>query len=70
MTGVRALARTVPCPFCPARKGRRCTPLSRNRLGVRDTRDPVTRMHTSRLRRAQLTRAATTRHSTDWETTP
>ncbi|MEV6907595.1 hypothetical protein [Amycolatopsis sp. NPDC051071] len=47
------LARSVPCPFCKARAWAVCGPLSRNRAGVREMRDPVHRMHPSRLRHAQ-----------------
>ncbi|MGY6652837.1 hypothetical protein ACXIZN_11765 [Amycolatopsis sp. TRM77291] len=47
------LARSVACPFCKARAWAVCGPLSRNRAGVREMRDPVHRMHPSRLRRAQ-----------------
>lgn len=47
------LARSVACPFCKARAWAVCGPLSRNRAGVREIRDPAHRMHPSRLRHAQ-----------------
>ncbi|WP_410648181.1 hypothetical protein [Amycolatopsis sp. cmx-4-54] len=47
------LARAVPCPFCRAKAGAVCGPLTRNRAGRREARDPVHRMHPSRLERAQ-----------------
>jgi hypothetical protein len=42
-------ARMRPCPFCHAKPGELCGPLSRNRAGHREQRDPATRMHPSRL---------------------
>lgn len=42
-------ARTQRCPFCRAAPGELCGPLSRNRAGHREQRDPKTRMHPSRL---------------------
>lgn len=52
------LARSVPCPFCKAKEGAVCGPLSRNRAGQREKRDHTTRMHPSRLdhARAELAR--------------
>lgn len=47
------LARSVPCEFCRARRGQVCGPLSRNRFGHREQRDPITRMHPSRLAAAR-----------------
>ncbi|GAA4527519.1 zinc finger domain-containing protein [Amycolatopsis samaneae] len=49
------LARSVPCPFCKAKAEVVCGPLSRNRAGHKEKRDPVTRMHPSRLERARQT---------------
>ena len=51
------LARTVRCPFCKARAGQVCGPLSRDRSGKRELRDPTTRMHPSRLKAAQKQQA-------------
>jgi hypothetical protein len=42
-------ARARRCPFCRAAPGVLCGPLSRNRAGHREQRDPATRMHPSRL---------------------
>lgn len=50
------LARTVACPFCPAKAGEVCTPLSRNRAGVEVQRARGHRMHPPRLLRAQFLR--------------
>ena len=60
------LARSVECPFCKARPWVVCGPLSRNRAGVRELRDPAHRMHPSRLARArkQLAHQAATTSQT------
>ncbi|TWP47410.1 hypothetical protein FKR81_32365 [Lentzea tibetensis] len=47
------LARSVRCPFCRALAGQVCGPLTRNRNGKRELRDPITRMHPSRLEAAR-----------------
>jgi hypothetical protein len=52
------LARTVRCPFCKALAGQVCGPLSRDRSGKRELRDPITRMHPSRLEAARKKQAA------------
>ncbi|SDC25183.1 zinc finger domain-containing protein [Actinokineospora iranica] len=53
-----AAARRVPCPFCKARPGEVCSPLTRDRAGRREHRDRATRMHPSRLAAAPPTRPA------------
>ena len=42
-------ARRRRCPFCRAAPGAVCGPLSRNRAGQRERRDPATLLHPSRL---------------------
>ncbi|MEV6448475.1 hypothetical protein [Amycolatopsis sp. NPDC051716] len=66
------LARSVECPFCAAKPWVVCGPLSRNRAGVREMRDPAHRMHPSRLARAreQLARQAATTPQTSTAVDP
>jgi hypothetical protein len=64
----RELARAVPCPFCKARTWAVCSPLSRNRAGVRELRDRATGMHPSRLDRAKKQLARTSTPRTEQET--
>lgn len=54
------LARKVRCPFCKALAGQVCGPLSRNRDGKQELRNPITRMHPSRLEAARKQQANTT----------
>jgi hypothetical protein len=42
-------ARGVPCPFCHAKPGVLCSPLSRDRAGTHEPRDRTTFLHPSRL---------------------
>jgi hypothetical protein len=42
-------ARGVPCPFCHAKPGVLCSPLSRDRTGKHEPRDQNTFLHPSRL---------------------
>lgn len=61
-------ARAVRCPFCRAAPHVLCSPLSRDRHGRRELRDPRSRMHPSRHAAAHH-RADTTRPSTPLEAT-
>lgn len=45
----KVAARSVACPFCHARSGEVCSPLSRNRNGHHERRDSATYMHPSRI---------------------
>lgn len=49
-------ARSIRCPFCKARPGEVCSPLSRDRAGRREHRDHATLMHPSRVAAARSAR--------------
>jgi hypothetical protein len=51
-------ARGRRCPFCRAAPGVLCGPLSRNRAGLRELRDPKNHMHPSRLAAGQTSKAS------------